>query len=336
MAITYDQTGVNYHLMDEFKNAALRSGGGKSQIVSFPQFFLVDVIEGLGSLSQLSEDIYQKTGRDFSYQVGWGNAASILNDLAATGAQPLTLKLFVGAGSESWFTEKKRWTRLIKGFGDAARYCKASWNGGETQTLVGIVNKDSVVLAGSAVGIVKPKHNLLSEEKLSVDDRIILLGSSGLHTNGVTLVRKIFKDSPEALIETIRPKTIIYSPLISQLLNGRVKIHFASPITGHGWRKIMRAKRNFSYTVEKLPKRQPIFAKIQKETGMTDRQMYADFNMGAGLALFAPETEVDSVIKTAARLGVKAIDAGFVARGERKVVIEPLAVEYLGKTLIIR
>lgn len=336
MALTYQQSGVNYSLMDPFKNACLKAGGYSPNIVEFPDYFLVDINEGLGSLNKLADDVYDKTGRNFYYQVGWGNAASILNDLTANGASPLSLKLFVATGSESWFTNKKRWQKLVQGFRDAADFTGAKWNGGETQTLVGIVDNSSIVLGGSAVGVIKPKTNLLTEDKLEAGDRIILLASSGVHTNGITLIRKIFQDNPQEESVILRKKTTIYSPLINKILEAGVETHYASHITGHGWRKIMRSHRPFSYIIEKIPKPQPVFRKIQDKAGLALEQMYGDYNMGVGFALYAPQKSVGKILELAKKESISALDAGFIKKGPRKVAIKPLELEYQGSSLQIR
>lgn len=336
MALTYKKSGVNYDLMDPFKNASIKAGGNSSQLIEFPDFYLLDVLEGLGSLNKLADEIYETTGQSYYYQAAWGNAASILNDLSAFGAKPLTLKLFIAVGNEAWFLHKKRYQDFIKGFRDAAKFATVAWNGGETQTLVDIIYPKSFVLAGSATGLIKPKKNLLNDAKIQTGDRIILLESSGVHTNGITLIRKLFKKSPELLVEAIKPKTIIYSPLIDKLQSDKVEIHFASHITGHGWRKIMRSQAHFSYIIEEIPKPQPIFIKIQKATKMSDQQMYGDYNMGVGFALIVPQKSVDKTIAIARDLSLKALDSGYVEAGPRRVVINPIGVEFKGKSLQIR
>lgn len=336
MAFTYQKSGVNYSLMDPFKNAGLKLSGYPSELVEFPNFYLADVLEAVGSLNKLAEDIFYRTGQDFYYQVGWGNAATVLNDLAMTGAKPKTLKLFVAAGSENWFADIKRWQPLLLGFSEAAKLTGASWNGGETQTLIDIINPKSIVLAGSTTGIIKPKSRLLSEEKIQAGDRIIILESSGIHTNGITLIRKIFKDDVETLTEAIKNKAVIYGPLIDQLLDNKIEVHFASHITGHGWRKIMRAKQNFTYIIEKIPKAQTIFQKIQQRTNMSNVEMYGDYNMGAGFALFVPQKSVAKILTLANKMKVKALDAGYTKRGPRQVFIKPLNIEFKGESLQIR
>lgn len=322
--------------MDPFKNAALKLGGNSSQLTEFPNFYLVDILEAVGSLNKLAEDIYLKSGRDFYYQVGWGNAASILNDLAVFGAKALTLKLFLAAGGANFFADQPHWQKLLKGFADGAKFAGASWNGGETQTLTEIINPKSIVLAGSATGIIQPKNYLLTEDKLVAGDRIILLASSGLHTNGITLVRKIFKNDLQKQIDAIKNKTVIYSPLINELIKQRINIHYVSPITGHGWRKIMRSKKSLTYIIEKVLKPQPIFQEIQNQTKMNAAQMYGDFNMGVGFVIFAPSSEVDKIFSVAKLMKIKALDAGFVKEGSRKVTINPLGIEFSSESLQIR
>ena len=322
--------------MDPFKNAALKISGNNSELIEFPNFYLVDILEAVGSLNKLAEDIYEKTGEDYYYQVGWGNAATILNDLSMFGAKPLTMKFFIAAGSENFYSDKKRWTKLLRGFGDAARLAGASWNGGETQTLTDIISPKSIVLAGSTTGIVQPKSNLFTDKNLQAGDRIILLSSSGVHTNGITLIRKVLKDEPKTLIEAIKNKTIIYSPLIDQLLLNKVEIHYTSHITGHGWRKLMRAKKEFTYVIDKIPEPQPIFKLIQDASGMNNEEIYGDYNMGAGFALFVRKGLADRTVTLANQLGYIALNAGHVERGPRRVVIEPLNIEYKGESLQIR
>ena len=336
MAMTYRKSGVNYTLMDDFKNACIKAGKSSPQLIEYEDYYLIDVLEGIGSLSQLADDIYNKTGKDFYYQVGWGNAATIINDLIATGATPLNLKLFVAAGNEKWFKDKKRWKNLIKGFRDAAIYSKTFWNGGETQTLINVISKDSIVLAGSSTGIIKPKGKLIDEKNIRIGDTIILFNSSGIHTNGITLIRKIFKSDIENKIKAIQPKTIIYSQLISELLKNNISIHYASHITGHGWRKIMRSKKEFTYIINNIPIPQDIFKSIQKKAKLSDFQMYSDYNMGIGYAIFISEKDVNKTLSIAKKLKIGALKAGSVETGKRKVIIKPLNITLLGNSLNIR
>lgn len=336
MSITYQKSGVNYNLMDQFKNACIEAGNNSSQLIKFQDYYLIDVLEGLGSLGKLADDIYRLKGKDYYYEVGWGNAATIINDIISVGATPLTLKLFVAAGNEKWFRDKKRWENLVEGFKDAANYSKVLWNGGETQTLVKVVSSDSIVLAGSSTGIVKPKSWLIDEKNIRENDDIIFFKSSGIHTNGITLIRKLFQNNGKTLIKAIEQKTIIYSPIILEILKNNIKIHFATHITGHGWRKIMRAKKNFIYRIDEIPNPPEIFKIVQAKAKLSDLQMYSDFNMGLGYAIFVSQKDTKKVLGIAKKMKFDAFTAGKIEAGERKVIINPLNIVLEGKSLKIR
>mgnify|MGYP001611667122 FL=1 len=108
-------------------------------------------------------------------------------------------------------------------------------------------------------------------------------------------------------------------------------------ITGHGWRKLMRATQSFSYVIENIPTPQPVFDFIQKKSGNSDEEMYGNFNMGAGFAIFLPKRDVFRA-RTVAGLNYKmsALDAGEVQEGPRQVIIQPKNLTYLGESLEVR
>ncbi|EKD90811.1 MAG: hypothetical protein ACD_30C00089G0009 [uncultured bacterium] len=145
--------------------------------------------------------------------------------------------------------------------------------------------------------------------------------------------------------EALLTPSIIYSKLVEDLIVN-TEVHYAVHITGHGWRKLMRSKRNFSYIVDFVPKPQPVFEFIQRHTNSSDKDMYETYNMGAGFAVFVPPSQVqkvlqifkknEQVLSRFARNKIKAWDAGFIKKGERKVVINPLRLEFLGEELILR
>lgn len=336
MAKTYHSSGVDYSLMDPFKNACIAATNHSPEFIKYRDSYLVDIIEALGSLTKLADILYQQTGRNYYYQVAWSNAATILNDLSAFGAVPQTLKLFIATGSKSWFQDPLKWQQIIRGFADAAKYAGVGWNGGETQTLTDIIRPQNFVIAGSSFGIIEPISNLLDPQNLVAGDQIILFKSSGIHTNGITLIRKLFPKSPEILTRAIHPKTHIYTPLINDLLRAKVPLHYASHITGHGWRKIMRPRQDLTYQIHTIPKPQPIFRTIQTNSGMSDSQMYSDYNMGAGFALYAPSKSVPKILKTAQKHHFQAILSGQVIDGPRQVVIEPRGITLSGSSLSIR
>jgi phosphoribosylformylglycinamidine cyclo-ligase len=111
-------------------------------------------------------------------------------------------------------------------------------------------------------------------------------------------------------------------------------------ITGHGWRKLMRAESPFTYVIETLPRALPIFDFIQKHGLVDDAEAYGNLNMGAGFALYMPEADVDKALEVVKSAGPSmpfaAFRAGHIESGEKKVVIRPKALEFHGSTLAVR
>jgi len=133
----------------------------------------------------------------------------------------------------------------------------------------------------------------------------------------------------EALLDPTR----IYVSVVEDCQNHGVDIHYAVNVTGHGWRKFMRATQPFAYVVDTLPEQLPIFDFIQEHGPVDDKEAYGTFNMGAGFALYVPEADVDKVLE----VEKDAIIAGHIEKSDtKKVVIKPKGLEYLGSTLGVR
>jgi len=221
------------------------------------------------------------------------------------------------------------------------------WGGGETPTLKGVVVPEAVVLSGSAMGLVKPKERLITADNIQHSDVIVLIESSGIHANGLTMARKIADKLPDGYLarlddgrtygETLLDPTHIYVGLVEDCLNRGVAIHYAVNITGHGWRKLMRATQSFAYIVEQLPRQLPVFGFLQEHGPVDDSEAYGNFNMGAGFALYVSEADADAVLKIAASHNIGALRAGYIERSDdKKVVIKPKGLEYSGATLGVR
>lgn len=324
-------------------------------------FRIASVEEGLGTKNEialqmrelqaklnLAEDVRAKLGRSFYRGVAIDNAAMILNDLSTRAATPVSFMLHVAAYPADWFTDEERNADLIEGTVDACNQARCAWGGGESPALRDIINPDHAMLSGSATGFVFPQHwKPYSEHKLDEGQRIILLESSGPHANGITLLRRdLLEKLPQGYEtpledgqvygEAVLAPTVIYSRLIDELFHNKVPVSYAVHISGHGWRKLMRAQKEFTYVIDKVPEPQPIFRKIQEVSGMSNEQIYGDYNMNAGFALYAPSDAVSEVLMFAAKLGYNALDAGYVEKGPRRVVINPVGVEFPGSQLQIR
>ena len=172
------------------------------------------------------------------------------------------------------------------------------------------------------------------------------LGSSGIHANGLTKASKVAGRLPQGYRtllpdgtmygEALLQPTIIYTKLIQFLFASGIDIHYMVNITGHGWRKLMRAKQDFAYVINQIPEPQPVFTFIQEQLGYTHEQMYGSYNMGAGFAVFLPPEQIEEAQKVAGLYGIPSLKAGYVISGPKRVDIEPLGVTFSGNTLNLR
>ncbi len=366
-AITYASTGVNYDAMDPLKRLAqLRAGETSKNLERFgmreveasrgESAFVWDqgdsygtkVIEGLGTKNLVADEVRKFTGKTHYDAIAQDTVATIVNDITVVGAQPLVVDAHWATGSSDWFLDEVRVKDLIEGWVNACNMAGATWGGGETPTLIGIINPNTIELSGSAVGIVKPKERLtLKDDKLTEGDAILLVESSGIHANGLTLARIIASKLPKGY-ETKLPdgKTYgesllipahIYAPLIRDLFEAGIDIHYMVNITGHGWRKLMRAQRDFTYVIDNILSPQPVFRLIQEQSGNDNLEMYGNFNMGAGFAVFMPQKDVDLAQKIARdNHNLNTLNAGHVAKGEKQVLIGPKNIFYKANTLGVR
>jgi len=272
--------------------------------------------------------------------------AMIVNDLVVVGAKPQVVNAYFAAGSSDWFADDKRAKDLTEGWANACKLAGVVWGGGESPALNGIIDPHTADLAGSAIGIIEPKERLTLGDKLQPGDAILLIESSGIHSNGLTLARGIAKDLPEGYStklpdgttfgETLLTSTNIYVSLVTDLFDAGIDIRYMINITGHGWRKLMRANRNFTYLITQIPPIPPIFNFIQKHSGNSDEQMYSIFNMGAGFAIYLPEDQVKKAQSIVKKHNLKSWNVGVVQNGERKVIIKSKNITFAGETLNLR
>jgi phosphoribosylformylglycinamidine cyclo-ligase len=231
--------------------------------------------------------------------------ATIVNDLVTAGAAPLVVHAYWAIEDNDWLYDTQRMTDLINGWKNACDLAGASWGGGETATMKQVVVKGAAEFGGSAIGIIKGKP--ITDKKLKAGDRIILVKSNGVNANGISLTRAVAQRLPQGYGaklkdgkiygEALLTKSNIYAKLIQDLLEKEVDIHYISNITGHGLRKIMRGRPQFTYLVEKIFEPQEVFEFIQKNAGLSDLEMYQTYNMGMDYAIFVPEKDVQKTLK---------------------------------------
>jgi phosphoribosylformylglycinamidine cyclo-ligase len=360
--ITYKHSGVSYDLLDFVKRLAQKeakttlraasiqevapSRGESAYVWEEKDCYRALVVEGLGTKNLIADEVRTITGKTYYDAIAQDTIAMIINDLIVVGATPLVINAYFAVGSSDWFSDSKRATDLIKGWAAACRKSGAVWGGGETPTLKDIIAPKSIDLAGSAMGIIKPKNRLTLGDKLKAGDAIVLVSSSGIHANGLTLARSVAQITPKGYAthlsdgslfgEALLRPTYIYANFIKELFDRGVDIHYMVNITGHGWRKLMRAEKNFTYTIDKIPAPQPEFTFMQSMSLLTNKEMYETFNMGAGFALFLPESDISTVQQCTKQHGLSVLHAGTITSGPKCVNIRPLGIKLLGSSLRVR
>jgi phosphoribosylformylglycinamidine cyclo-ligase len=363
--LDYAAAGVDYGTLDASKILAQRaarataanltahgaaeieaSRGESAYLVDVGGLLVASITECLGTKTLVADAVRAYSGRSHYDTIAQDTIAMAVNDLVTVGATPLSVHAYWSAGSSEWFADGERMADLVQGWQRACDVCGVSWGGGETPALGGVVEANRIDLAASCVGIVKTRDRLMLGERLVAGDAIVLLASSGIHANGVSLARKLAERLPQgyrtriadgrSFGEALLDPTVLYAPVIEKLFAAGVRPHYAVNVTGHGWRKLMRHRSDFRYVVRELPPVPPVLELMQKEGGMSARDAYGSLNMGAGFALFVAAADVPATLSVATAAGVRASHAGEVRAGQKSLAIEPLGLEYSSHDLHLR
>jgi len=296
----------------------------------------------------VADQMYGKYGDQYYASIAQDTMAMNVNDMITLGVPPISVAMHVAAGHSSWFKDKVRAQHLIDGWKAACDLAECAYAGGESPTLRDMVEPNTVVLSGSAVGLLRDKPRVFSPDKIRDGDAIVILESTGIHANGLTMVRDIGGvtgydarvPNGRSFGEALLDPTPIYVPFVKRCIESGADIHYAANVTGHGWRKLMRAPQPFAYHIDTIPTPQPVFDFIQTEGNIDDREMYGNYNMGAGFALYVPESDVKKlwdVFHHFAPWTFGIIWAGrVVASDEKKVVIKPKGITFTADELKVR
>src|SRR5712691_11485189 len=354
----YADAGVSYELLDAAKKLAadqalsttglLQARGGAAVDASRgePAFVfelgdrsLAFVLECLGTKSVIARQYLEAGGTDCFEHIGYDAVAAIVNDLCCVGALPLVVNAYFATGSSQWQQDPSgRYRSLVTGWRRACEQAGAVWGGGETPSLTGIIHPDEIDLAGAAVGEVPAGHRPILGQEMAPGDEIVLVASSGLHANGASLARAVAAELPDGYRTELASgrefgaalldPTVIYVPLIEELLRRSLPVTYLSHITGHGLRKVMRAQREFTYRLHSLPPVPEVLEFLAQRARLEPHEAWGVFNMGSGFAVFCGTGSGREVMQAAEDVGLTAILAGSTEPGQRRVIIEPLGVTY--------
>jgi phosphoribosylformylglycinamidine cyclo-ligase len=363
--LSYEQAGVNYDLIDPLKVAAQRaakstavnlaahgfsevaaSRGESAYVVDVGPFYLASIVECLGSKALVADEMKALTGRSYYAAIAQDTIAMAINDLITVGATPLVVQAYWAAGGSDWFADGERAQALVEGWKQACDRCGVAWGGGETPALAGIVEAGRIDLAASCTGLVNPKERLSLGDKLAPGDAIVLLASSGIHANGLSLARKLVERLPDGYLTEVAPglhygeallaPTTLYSPVTEALHAAGVVPHYCANITGHGWRKLLRHPAAQTYRIHTVPPVPEVLRFIAEHAGHDAREAYGTLNMGAGFALFVKAQDAERTLEVARGQGVAAWIAGSVEAGPKRVLIEPIGVSFGDDDLQLR
>ena len=266
---------------------------------------------------------------DKHYTIGIDCVAMCVNDVACSGAKPLFFLDYIACGKN--YPEKIE--QIVKGVADGCVMSGCALVGGETAEHPGMMPNEEYDLAGFTVGVGE-KDKLVSGEHLKSGDAIIGVASSGVHSNGFSLVRKVFDINEKTidvyydelggkLGETLLTPTRIYvKPLLA--LMDEVRVNAISHITGGGfYENVPRMLNDDTLAVIEKDKcfKLPIFDLIQKTGNIPERDMYNTFNMGTGLMLAVDSDKADEAVRILQANGEQAAIIGEIKNGEKGVEI---------------
>lgn len=261
--------------------------------------------------------------------IGIDAVAMCVNDVACAGGEPLFFLDYIACGKN--YPEKI--AQIVKGVADGCKQSDCALIGGETAEHPGLMPEDEYDLAGFSVGIADRK-DLITGENIKDGDVLVGLASTGIHSNGFSLVRKVFEMTKESLDTTydelggkklgdvlIAP-TRIYVHALKAIKAAGVSVHGVSHITGGGfYENVPRMLHDgVKAVIEKdsYPM-QPIFPLMQKKGHIDEHVMYNTFNMGIGMVLAVDKADVDKVMEAAKSTGDTPYVIGHIESGEKGV-----------------
>lgn len=262
--------------------------------------------------------------------VGIDCVAMCVNDIACAGGEPLFFLDYIACGKN--YPEKI--AAIVKGVAEGCKQSGAALIGGETAEHPGLMPEDEYDLAGFAVGLVDEK-DLITGENIKPGDILVGIASSGVHSNGFSLVRKVFDMTKESLDtyydelgatlgETLITPTRIYVKALKSVKDAGVTIKGCSHITGGGfYENIPRMlPEGIHAVVEKNSYPIPaIFKLMQKKGNLEEKMMYNTYNMGLGMVLALDPADVDKTVAALEAAGEKAYVVGKAEAGEKGVTV---------------
>lgn len=318
------------HVQGTMRPEVLTNLGGFSGAFSMEKFkdmekpTLVSGTDGVGTKLKLAFLM------DKHDTIGIDCVAMCVNDIACAGGEPLFFLDYIACGKN----EPEKIATIVSGVADGCKQSNAALIGGETAEMPGFYPVDEYDLAGFAVGVVDEK-DLITGKDLKAGDVLIGMASSGVHSNGFSLVRKVFEMSKESLEkyydalgctlgEALLAPTKIYVKALGSIKEAGVTIKACSHITGGGfYENVPRMLKDDTHAVIKkdsypIP---PIFGMLAEEGRIEEHMMYNTFNMGLGMVLAVDEADVEKTMEAIREAGEAPYVIGQIEAGEKGVTL---------------
>ncbi len=313
MVSTYSEAGVDIDASERATEAliaqiksvnrkgdgeAIKLDNGFAGLVKLGDGALAMCTDGVGSKLLLAEEM------DSIHTVGIDCVAMNTNDLICVGAEPLSFVDYIALDKP----DEKLMAKIGMGLAEGCKQSNCTLSGGETAILPELVHGFDI--AGTSVGYVK-QDKIIDGTKISEGDILIGLKSSGPHSNGYTLIRKLFdgdKDIGKQLVEPTR----IYVKEVMNLIK-QVEVHGIAHITGGGLDNINRINDNFQYLIDNPLPVPSVFDWLQEKGSIEDKEMYRTFNMGMGMIIIVNKNDAE---KSVSILGEHAQIIGSVRNGK--------------------
>ncbi len=277
---------------------------------------LVSGTDGVGTKLLLAIETEQHT------TIGIDLVAMCVNDIICLGAKPLFLLDYIGIHK----VEPDKVAAIVDGIVEGCKRSRCALIGGETAEMRDVYKKGDYDLAAFVVGIVD-KKKAITGEKVAEGDVILRLPSSGLHSNGYSLARKIIDklegEARDALIEAALVPTTIYVQKVLELCS-RFDIHGIANITGGGLRENVERvlPKELDAVIDTTSwERLPVFDALQKVGDIADSEMYKTFNMGVGMVMVTNQKNADAIMEFDPAISV----IGKMVKGSKQVILEGLA-----------
>ena len=285
---------------------------------------LLSGTDGVGTKIKLAFEL------DKHDTIGIDCVAMCVNDVVCAGGEPLFFLDYIACGKN----EPEKIASIVKGVAKGCKLSGAALVGGETAEHPGLMPENEYDLAGFAVGVCD-KKDLIDGKDLKEGDVIIGIASSGVHSNGFSLVRSVFKMEKESLCtyydelgktlgEALLEPTIIYVKALKEVKEAGVKIKACSHITGGGfYENVPRMLKEGTHAVIRKDSYEvpAIFKMLAKEGNVDEQVMYNTFNMGVGMMVVVDKNDVDKTISAIAGAGEKAFVIGEIKEGEKGVTL---------------